>query len=244
MKARLAAALAAWLAGALGGCGGTDEVENPAVTSLTATLQDAQGRPAAGRVALYARFQNPLTDSVALLAGPAGEQGAEFRAEDLLKAMDSASRAGLPWTNRDSVAFNLVGVRGTEEVFGGGYLLVKGASGAYAFRRPQPSEEGWDAVDGSLSTRLPLAPAVTGFAGNVGTRGLELGLTALFIPGSPYKARIRPDGSFELPRLAPGRYDVKAADADGKVYSPPDSLATDAAFAPADWSEADIIWVD
>jgi hypothetical protein len=142
------------------------------------------------------------------------------------------------------VAFNLVGVRGAEESFGGDYLLVKGPSGPYVFKRLNPPEEGWNASDGSLSTRLPLAAAVTGYAGSVGARGLELGLASMFIPGSPYKARIGPDGSFTLGRIAPGRYDVKAVDGDGKVYSSPDSLATDAAFAPSDWSEADIIWVD
>ena len=247
MNARLlavSAAAAAWLVGSLGGCGGTDEVENPAVTELTANLRDGQGRPASGNVTVYARFQNPLRDSLPLLSRPAGAQGAGFRAEDLLAAMDSASRAGVPWTNRDSVAFNLVGASGAEEGFGGDYLLVKGPSGPYLFKRLNPPEEGWNAADGSLTTQLPLAAAVAGYAGSVGARGLELGLASMFIPGSPYKAPIRPDGSFTLARIAPGRYDVKAVDGDGKVYSSPDSLATDAAFSPSGWSEADVIWVD
>lgn len=248
MKAGLipAALLAAWLSGLLAGCfddksmGGTDEVENPA---LTATLRDAQGLAVSGSVKVYARYQNPFKDSLAVMEKAAGAQGTVIKAADLLAAMDSAARSGVPWKNRDSVAFNLVGAKGSEESFRGDYLLVKGATGTYAFKRINPPEGGDPYAKGSLSTQLPLAAAVTGYAGSVGARGLELKLKSLFVSGSPYKAPIGSDGSFTLARIAPGRYDVKAVDEAGKVYSSLDSLGTDMAFAPSDWSEADIIWV-
>ena len=243
----VAAGLAvAVLGGSLGGCfgdtatGGTDEVENPA---LTATLRDADGAAVAGTVQVYARFQNPLRDSLAMLDRAVGADGAEITSEDLLAGMDSSAKAGVPWTNRDSVAFNLVGTSGGKETFQAEYLLVKEASGNYAFKRLHPAEGGDPLSQGSLSTQLPLQRAVSGYAGSVGARGRELGLQTLFVPGSPYKAPIRGDGTFTIARIASGRYDVKAVDGDGKVYASLDSLSTGAAFAPEDWSEADVIWV-
>lgn len=232
--------IGAFLMGAcLGGCleGGTDEVENPA---LTIRLQDGSGQALSGMVRFYARFQNPSRDSIPVLAvGADAKAGTEVHVKDLEMGMEAAAARGVPWTNRDSIAYNLVGSTDDQEAFAGDYLLSKDGDGKWAFRRTSPPE----GTGSALSTRLGLAAAVIGYKGTVGDRGLALGLKTLFIPGSPYHAAIGSDGAFTLPRMAAGRYDVKALDVDGKAYEALDSLDTDTAFAPVDWSEADIIWV-
>jgi hypothetical protein len=221
--------------------GGTDEVENPA---LTVVLRDGAGSPTSGTLRIYARFQNPSRDSVPVLSAPAaGASGLEVRAKSLVSAMEAAASRGIPWRNRDSVSFNIVGSTSSDEAFAGDYLLRKDGGGTWTFRRVKPPEGTGPYAGPSLSTRLDLAAAVLGYKGTVGDKGLALGLKTLFIPGSPYHAAVGSDGAFTLPRLAPGRYDVKALDAEGKAYGALDSLDTDAAFAPVDWSEADLIWV-
>jgi hypothetical protein len=220
--------------------GGTDEVDNPA---LNVTLRTAGGQGLTGTVSVFARYQNPTRDSLPVLTLPAGEKGGTvIPAGTLLAAMETASQAGLPWKDRDSVVFNLVGSAGAQEAFRAEYLLLRGAGGSLAFERILPPEGG-PFPGGSLSTSLPMAPAVQAYRGTVGADGVALGLDVLFVPGSPYKADVAADGSFSFSRIAAGRYDVRALDGDGKVYGPADSLATDSAFAPADWSEADIIWI-
>ena len=221
--------------------GGTDEVDNPA---LNVTLRSSGGEGLAGTVSVFARYQNPSRDSLPVLTLPAGEKGgAVIPAETLLAAMEAASLAGLPWKSRDSVAFNLVGSAGAQEAFRAEYLLLNDtAGGSLAFERILPPEGG-PFPGGSLSTSLPMNPAVQAYRGSVGADGVALGLDVIFVPGSPYKAAVAADGSFSFSRIAAGRYDVRALDGDGKVYGPADSLATDSAFAPEDWSEADIIWI-
>lgn len=246
MRAALGLLGAACLALLHAGCfedkssGGTDEVENPA---LTATLRTAGGQAKAGAVRVFARYQNPAKDSLPVLDLAAGEKGAVIRADSLLAAMEAASLTGVPWKDRDSVVFNLVGASGAEETFRADYLLLRGADGKLGYRRIHPPEGGGPYSNGSLSASLPLAPAVAAYRGSVGADGISLGLSVIFVPGSPYKASVAADGSFTFARIAAGRYDVRALDRDGKVYQPPDSLATDTTFAPADWSEADIIWI-
>lgn len=220
--------------------GGTDDVDNPA---LTASLRAPGGQGLAGTVQVYARYQNPTRDSLPVLTLPAGEKGgAVLPAKTLILAMEAASLAGIPWQARDSVVFNLVGMAGAEEAFRAEYLLLIGTDGRLSYRRLLPPEGG-PYPNGSLSTSLPMAPAVQAYRGSVGADGVALGLATIFVPGSPYKADVTADGSFAIARIAAGRYDVRALDGDGKVYQPADSLATDSAFAPEDWSEADIIWI-
>jgi hypothetical protein len=214
-------------------------VDNPA---LTATLRTAGGQAQAGSVRVFARYQNPTRDSQPVLSLPAGEGGAVIPAKTLFEAMEAASAAGVPWKDRDSVAFNLVGSAGADEAFRAEYLLLRGPGGRYAYERILPPEGG-PYPDGSLATSLPMAPAVQAYRGSVGADGRSLGLRVIFVPGSPYHAEVSADGSFTIARIAAGRYAVRALDGDGKVYQPADSLATDSAFAPEEWSEADIIWI-
>ena len=54
------------------GHGGTDDVDNPA---LTATLRASGGQGLAGTVRVFARYQNPVRDSQPVLTVPAGEAG-------------------------------------------------------------------------------------------------------------------------------------------------------------------------
>ncbi len=243
--------LLAVLAMAVLGCfedrvaGGTDEVENPA---LTATLRDAQGNAVAGSVQLYARYQNPTRNAAPVMTAPAAGkngQAAVITAKALLAAMDSAQKLGVSWKNRDTVAFNLLGANASDEAFSTDYMLIKLSNGAYRFQKASVPQGLYanGSLSGSLAAALPMRPAVTGYKGQVGAKGVELGLKSLFVPGSPYKTEVAPDGTFQIVRIAPGRYDVKALDKDGKVYSSLDSLGTDKPFSPADWSEADIIWV-
>lgn len=219
--------------------GGTDEVDNPA---LTTTLRTAGGQGMAGTLRVFARHQNPAKDSVAVLTVTAGEKGVEIRAKSLLAAMEAAALAGVPWKDRDSLLFNLVGSTDAQEAFRADYLLLRIASDTLVFQRLLPPEGGLH-LKGNLDVSLPMSPVVAPYQGSVGADGSALGLKVIFIPGSPYKAAVAADGSFTLARIAAGRYDVRALDGDGKVFQPADSLATDAAFAPADWSEADIIWI-
>jgi hypothetical protein len=220
--------------------GGTDEVENPALASA---LLDAKGNPVAGSIRVFARTQNPARDSLPVLELPVGGAGLRLTAAALHAAMEDAAEKGIPWGNRDSIAFNLVGTASSLEAFRDGFLLYRDAGGRFEFRRQSAPGAGDYYTGRTYHTRLPLATAVTGYAGSVGPDGVGLGLRILFIPGSPYKAEIASDGSFVLARIAAGRYDVKALDAGGKVYSASDSLGTDGGFAPAEWSEADLIWL-
>lgn len=220
--------------------GGTDEVENPA---LAAALLDGTGRPVAGSIRVFARTQNPARDSLPVLELSAGSAGLRLPADTLYAAMESASEKGVPWGNRDSIAFNLVATASSLEAFRAGFQLSRDAGGMFEFRRLSSPGSGDYYSGRTFHTRVPLAPAATGYAGSVGPRGMALGLRILYIPGSPYKADIADDGSFVLARIAAGRYDVKALDAGGKVYAASDSLGTDEGFAPAEWSEADIIWL-
>lgn len=218
--------------------GGTDEVENPA---FTVSLYDGSGR-VAGEARIFARFQNPVKHAAPLLTLPAAGQGAVVTPKSLLAAMDSAAAAGVPWPHRDTVRFNVLGSHGTGEGFAADFLLIRTASDT-GFTRvgDEPSGHRGKYV---LAYTMPLQAAVTAYRGSVGTRGKELGLATVFVPGSPYQAPVAADGRFTVARMASGRYDVKALDKDGKVWSAQDSLSTDVPFAPADWSEGDIIWVD
>lgn len=219
--------------------GGTDEVENPA---LTAVLADGQGMAASGSVQVYARYQNPLKDAAPILS-LAADGKAKITDSMLLLAMNAAKTRGIPWKNPDTVAFSLVGTNTTLEGFRGSYLLARPAGGAYRFRRVQPGEEAYPDGKGSLSTAITMLPPALDYKGKVGPRGLELGLKSVFVPGSPYAAQVEADGSFAFARLAQGHYEVKAMDKDAKVYSSFDTLNTAAEFAPSDWTEADIIWL-
>lgn len=233
------AALALWLSGCFDDrvAGGTDEVENPAFT--VHLMEGAQG--VTGEVRVYARFQNPAKNPVPLLTLAAGSKGALITPATLRAAMDSSAKAGVPWPHRDTIRFNVTGTREAGEAFAADFLLIQTAQDTGFTRVGAPPSNHYSSY--RLTYAMPLEPAVTAYKGSVGSRGVSLGLATVFVPGSPYHAAVGADGSFTVARLAPGRYDVKALDKDGKVWSAQDSLATSVPFAPADWSEADIIWV-
>jgi hypothetical protein len=235
--------------------GGYDDVENPA---LQVALVDTLGHPypvgGAAELRVYARYQNPAKDSLPLLKQTiAADTFDLIRDSVLLAAMADAAGRGTPWPSRDTVEFN-VNVRATgagmpaggaeREAFVGDFLLVKGKDGVFRFRRR--SGGGWQYPDakGVLAARPIMAPPVLGQHGAIGDRGRQLSLQSVFIPGSPYAARIAEDGTFSFTSLARGKYDVKAVSSDAKIYTAADSLATGMEYIPSDWSEADILWIE
>ncbi|MDQ2999844.1 MAG: hypothetical protein M3Y08_01085 [Fibrobacterota bacterium] len=222
--------------------GGYDDVENPA---LQLSLRDEAGKPAIGQVQVYARYQNPIEDKVPVLTRDlSGQTQAGIRDTTLLAAMERANLRGTPWPNRDTVEFNLIAVDTGRESYLGGFLLVKDPNGTFGFRRRLADGIAYPDGKGSLKAAPVLAAPVLNLRGRIGAKGLGLGLKSIFIPGSPYRAAVETDGSFNLPRLAGGRYEVKASSQDGKIWSAADSLDTGAEYTASEWSEADLIWVE
>ncbi|MDB5106779.1 MAG: hypothetical protein JWP91_4468 [Fibrobacteres bacterium] len=223
--------------------GGYDDVENPAIK---VSLLDTLGRPFGdGGIRVFARYQNPVKDSLPLLerAIPAGTS-VGIRDSVLFAAMLAAQARGTPWPGKDTVEFNLVASAPAAEAYLGDFLMVKGAKGAFRFLRRQGGSVLQPDAKGSLEAApIPILP-VLNLRGSIGPKGLELGLKYVFIPGSPYSAKVGSDGSFSMARLAAGRYEVKALAADSKIYSAAESLSTAQEFPPTDWSEADLIWVE
>ncbi len=228
--------------------GGYDDVENPAIQ---VSLQDTLGKPfGAGEMRIYARYQNPGKDSTPVLEQTiAPGTAATVRDSALISAMGRAQSRGTRWPSQDTVEFNLNATASGGEAFLGDFLLVKGPDGLHRFMRRSGGSVLHADSKGVLAAIPVMAPPILNLRGNVGARGLQLALQSLFIPGSPYQAKITGDGSFTLARLARGKYDVKAVSLDGKVYTAADSLLADSAsaaveYAPADWSEADILWIE
>jgi hypothetical protein len=228
--------------------GGYDDVENPA---LTLSLKDPQGKPygaGGSEVKVYARFQNPVLDTVPVLTlAPSGAGTVRLDDTVLVAAMRLARARGIPWPTTDTVEFNIVGSAPTAEAYSGNFVLSKSAGTVYGFRQRVDAATVLQADrKGTLSVTLSMGAPILGFHGSIGTRGMDLGLKSLFIPGSPYFAQIASDGSFTLARLGSGKYEVKAMSDDGKVYSAADTLNTDridSGYTASEWSEADIIWV-
>lgn len=222
--------------------GGYDDVENPA---LQVSLLDEAGKPTVGQVRVYARYQNPIEDEAAVLSRNLSVQTrAGIRDTALLAAMAKANLRGTPWPNRDTVEFNLIAVDAGRESYQGGFLLVKGADGTFGFRRRLSDGIAYPDGKGSLKAAPVMAAPVLNLRGRIGAKGLGLGLKSIFIPGSPYRAAVETDGSFIMPRLASGRYEMKAASQNGKIWSAADTLDTRAEYTASDWSEADLIWIE
>lgn len=87
--------------------GGYDDVENPA---LTLSLLDRAGTAyGPGQVRIFARYQNPVADSLAVISLPASAEGmAEIPAHDIIAAMRLAQSRGISWPNADSIEFNVL----------------------------------------------------------------------------------------------------------------------------------------
>lgn len=223
--------------------GGFDDVENPAIAvSLLDSLQQPFG---AGEIRIYARFQNPWKDSLPLIDRSVAA-GTELTLRDtaLVSAMDRAVARGTPWPSRDTLEFNILAAGAQAEAFLGGFRMIKTGKGRYHFSR-QTGGTTIRAGDKNVLELDPiLAAPITRQRGNVGAHGLELGLRSVFIPGSPYRAKIDSDGAFEVPRMARGLYDVKSESDDSKIYSATDSLQAGTEYLPSNWSEADLIWVE
>jgi hypothetical protein len=223
--------------------GGYDDVENPA---LAVSLHDALGSPyAAAEIHLYARYQNPGKDSVPMYvrSAPAAKT-VKIRDSLILEAMAASKLRGTPWPSQDTVEFNLVASDAAGETFLGDFQLLKGANGAFRFQRRLPGSVVYPNDKGTLAVAPTMAGPVLNQRGRIGARGMELKLKSVFIAGSPYRSAIGSDGSFAFTRMAPGRYDVKAVSEDAKVYTAADSLVTGIEYLPADWAEADLIWVE
>lgn len=228
--------------------GGYDDVENPA---LTLSLLDPQGGAfGRGEIKVYARYQNPTLDTLPLLVrAPSASGQAVLHDSDLVAAMRVARDRGVSWPTPDTVEFNIVSKADAAEAFAGDFTLERAGIGSiYRFRERKDGSIVLHAdPKGNLPVSLLMGPPVLGLKGNVGARGLELSLKSVFVAGSPYWALVAADGSFTLTRMAKGRYQVKAMSTDDKVYSAADTLVADPAappFAPADWSEADLIWIE
>lgn len=223
--------------------GGFDDVENPALAvSLLDSLQQPFG---AGEIRIYARFQNPWKDSLPLIErSVAAGTALTLRDTALVAAMDRAVARGTPWPSRDTLEFNILAAGARAEAFSDGFRMIKTGNGSYRFSR-QAGGMTIRAGEKSVFKFDPtLEAAVTGQRGNIGTHGKELGLRSVFVPGSPYRAKIDSEGAFEVPRMARGLYDVKSESTDSKIYSAADSLEAGTEYLPSNWSEADLIWVE
>ena len=222
--------------------GGYDDVENPAIR---ASLVDTAGNPyGAATLRLYARWQNPFKDSLPLFSiGVPAATPATLRDTSVLSAFAAAKARGTPSPGKDTLEFNLAASSDAGEAFLGGFLLIKRPAG-WQFVRATP--KGYDYADskGILAARPMLGKPLSLPKGNVGGRGLDLGLKRIFIPGSTWKSPVAADGSFSLDRLAPGKYGLKGVSVDDKIWSAGDSLTAGSEYPGSEWSEAEVIWVD
>lgn len=238
-------ALAALLCADCGGdgpvAGGFDTVENP---SVSVSLVDSAGKPyGAASVSVYARYQNPFKDSLPLLSfAGSGDSAVKVADTALQSAFTRAQARGTRSPSADTLEFNLVAAAPEGEAFLGGYALIRTLTG-WTFIRRTGSEVAYGNAKGVLASSARMQAPILGQHGRIGSRGLELGLKRVFVPGSPYAAPLSADGSFTLARLAVGRYELKAVAADDKVYTAADSLTAGADYSASDWAEAEVIWV-
>lgn len=227
--------------------GGYDDVENPALSVILRTEDGRDFGP--GQVKLYARYQNPARDTVPLLARTvAAGAAAAFTDSMVLAAMEAARLRGTPWHDRDSVEFNLVaseqpGQPAASEAYAGRFVLVRIGSGYIFLQRREGSVQYAD-TKGVLAVAPRMSDPVLKLRGQVGARGLDIGIASVFVPGTGYAAEVAVDGTFEFARIAGGRYELKALSRDEKVYSGVDSLITSEEYSASDWSEADLIWIE
>ncbi len=223
--------------------GGYDDVENPA---LALALKDNQGQAiAVGEVRVYARYQNPTSDSLPLLVR-ATSTGDTLTLSDtaMNAAIAEAKLRGMTWPNPDVFEFNVVGRSSSHEAFTVGFQVVREKT-KLRFQQWLNANILRDADRrGRLNVGLNLKAAVLNYQGKIGDQGRELGLKSIFVAGSPYQAATRADGSFTMARIGSGQYEIKAMSQDGKVYSAENALNTDSSYTGENWSEADVIWIE
>ena len=217
----------------LGGClGGSDGVENP---KLEMDFKAEDGSfPAAGRVSLYGKNLNPVTDSTPILVKVfSGKAQVSFTPEEI----DGAIRTRLSLNStalKDTLLeFNVVAVSGDREVFVEGFKYRRQGSRVGFARVVGNSETAF----GPLHDTFGLPNAIHNFSGRIGMQGSVLGIDYIFILGSPYHSRIRGDSSFTLARMSAGTYGLVGADQDSsKYFASSDSLSTaDTAYSAKAW---------
>jgi hypothetical protein len=229
----------------LGACdgrlaGGHDDVDNPAISvSILDTAGNAYG---AAEINLYARYQNPFNDSLPLLSIPSSGDPVNVPDTLVQSAFARAQTRGTPSPAADTLEFNLIARAPGGEAYLGGYALIRYFSGWGFIRRTEGFIIYGDAK-GVLASGVRLSAPILGQRGQIGPKGMELGLKRVFVPGSPYAAILSADGSFTFGHIAIGRYELKAIAADEKVYTAADSLVPGSDYTSSDWSEADVIWV-
>jgi hypothetical protein len=223
--------------------GGSDDVENPAIT---VALRDPQGNAfGSGEVKIYARFQNPTLDTTPLLTQSVAA-GTKFTLTDsmVLKAMQVAALKGVSWPSLDTVEFNILGRSPVAEAFIGNFFLARKGATKYHFHQRMQADTVRNAFsDGTLPVTLAMKSPVVGLQGKLGVNAFGLGLKSVFVAGSPYWAAVT-DSTFTLARIAVGRYPLKAMSLDGKVYEAANPLNTDSAYTAENWAEGDLIWIE
>jgi hypothetical protein len=223
--------------------GGSDDVENPAIT---VALRDTQGNAfGSGEVRVYARFQNPTLDTAPLLTQTV-VAGTNITITDsmVLKAMQVAASKGISWPSLDTVEFNIVGRSPLTEAFVGNFFLARKGATKYRFHQRMLADTVRNAFsDGTLPVTLAMKSPVLDFQGKLGLNAFGLGLKSVFVAGSPYWAAVT-DSTFTLTRMAVGRYSLKAMSLDGKVYEAANPLNTDSAYTAENWAEGDLIWIE
>ena len=220
--------------------GGHDDVDNPAIR---VSLADPAGNPyGSAVVSLYARYQNYFKDSLPLLSIATVGDPVKVPDTVLQSAYARAQTRGTPWPAPDTLEFNLIATAPGGEAFLGGYALVRHLTG-WGFIRRADGYTVYGDANGLLAGSARLSAPILGQRGQVGPKGMELGLKRVFVPGSPYAAILAPDGSFTFSHIAAGRFELKAVAADDKVYTAADSLVAGQDYNASDWSEAEVIWV-
>lgn len=220
--------------------GGYDDVENPAIR---VSLADAEGKPyGAAVLSLYARYQNPFNDSLPLVSLASSGESITLPDSTVRSAFARARARGTRSPSPDTLEFNLIAEAPGGEAYEGGFALIRRISG-WSFIRRSGAIVSYADANGVLVTSARLLAPVLGQRGQIGLKGLELGLKRIFVPGTPYVASLEADSAFTFTHIAAGSYELKAIAADDKVYTAADSLTTGTSYSASDWSEAEVIWI-
>lgn len=227
--------------------GGSDDVDNPTLAIL---LRDSTGASLSGDIQVYARTHHPAVDNQPILQVATVQGEAIIDDSVLFAAMEKARDRGLTWPNSDTVAFNWVAKNTEGEAFIDGFMLVKLDAQRHRFLATGAGLPGRISVlntykAGGMKVAALLPDARKPLAGKVGSGADGLGLSQVFVAGSPYVAEIANDGSFTFARMAQGTYTLKALADDGKIYAAPNAFDTESTtpYAAEDWAEAELVWI-
>lgn len=219
----------------LAGCmGGSDGIENPKVElEFRGPDGTSQG---SGEVRIYARYLNPVEDSVPLLTRSfSGRAAITILPEDI----DAVLRAKIGGTGAlpDTLLyFNVVAVSGDREAFLAGFRYRRtSARSGFALAPWTDTAKARDY--GEVKRSVNLQAAVLGFKGAIGLAGHSFGIDYVYIPGSPYHASIGSERDFRIARMSSGSYELFGADKDSATfYKSSDTLnTTDTAYTAKTW---------